>query len=137
MPQALVPDTVNVHQYMTRTSNPITVITVNKMKNAHEYFDELISLSTNMRIVVFVDDTNNDIYNAYMLVWRVTNNIDALRDIYISGLMVGVDGTNKNALDGFTREWPDDVKCTQEVVESLKKRDIWDLEDTIEKQYQL
>ena len=133
----LVPDVVNLHQFMTRTKNPITVISVNKTKSAKEYFDALVTLSTNIRIVVFVDEVKNDIDNAYMLVWRVTNNIDAQRDIYTSGLMVGVDGTNKTPLDGFTREWPDDVDCTPSVVESLKQREIWDLDEKLNLKYQL
>ena len=133
----LVPDALKLHQFMTRTSNPITVITLNKTKNAREYFDALVSLSRYLRIIVFVDDTKNDVYNSYMLLWRVSNNIDAMRDIYISDLMVGVDGTNKNSLDGFTREWPDDVECTKKVVDSLKVKSVWDLDDKLEKKYQL
>ena len=135
--QELVPDAVELHQYMRRTKNPITVISVKKTKSAKEYFDALVDLSTNIRIVVFVDEKKNDIFNPYMLVWRVSNNIDAQRDVYISGLMVGIDGTNKNALDGFTREWPDDVDCTPSVIESLKKRGLWDLEDKLFNEYQL
>jgi 4-hydroxy-3-polyprenylbenzoate decarboxylase len=51
--------------------------------------------------------------------------------------MVGVDGTNKNAFDGFHREWPDDVDCSESVVESLKNRGIWNLEEELYIQYQL
>ena len=133
----LVPDAVSLHQYMRRTKNPITVISVNKTASAKEYFDALVDLSMHIRIVVFVDDNKNDIFNPYMLVWRVTNNMDAIRDVYISGLMVGVDGTNKNLLDGFNRKWPDDVDCTPSVVESLKQKGLWDLEDKLYDEYQL
>jgi len=133
----LIPDITGLKQYMRRTKNPVTVISLNKTKTVKEYFDALVSLSPNIRIVVFVDDKKNDIENPYMLVWRVTNNIDAQRDVFISGLMVGIDGTNKTPLDGFNREWPDDVDCTLSVVESLKKRDIWDLSDDEYNKYQL
>ena len=133
----LIPDAVNLHQFMRRTKNPITVISVNKTKNAKEYFDALLTLSTNIRIVVFVDEAKNDVYNSYMLVWRVTNNMDALRDVFISGLMVGVDGTNKNKLDGFDREWPDDVDCTTHVVERLKQIGVWDLDQKTYDKFQL
>ncbi|MFA6191208.1 MAG: menaquinone biosynthesis decarboxylase [Sulfurimonas sp.] len=135
--QELIPEAVNLHQYMRRTKNPITVISLNKTKNVKECFKALIDLSTYIRIVVFVDEAKNDVYNSYMLIWRVTNNIDAARDIFISGLMLGVDGTNKTALDGFVREWPDDVDCTQSVVDSLKQRGIWDLDDATYEKYQL
>ena len=133
----LVSDATALKQYMTETANPITVITVQKSKNAKEYFEALKPLAEYMKIVVFVDEVKNDILNPYMLLWRVTNNIDAMRDIYISELMVGVDGTNKTALDGFTREWPDDVDCTSNVVKSLQERNIWNLEEKLYKKYQL
>jgi len=133
----LLPDVVDLHQFMQRTKNPVTVISVNKTKNVKEYFDALIGLSPHLRIVVFVDVSTNDVHNSYMLIWRVTNNIDAQRDIFVSGLMVGVDGTNKNRLDGFTREWPDDVDCSKYVVESLKHRGIWDFDEKSYNKFQL
>lgn len=135
--QEVIPDATGVHQYMRRTKNPVTAISVNKTKSAKDYFDALVDLSTNIRIVIFVDEKKNDILNPYMLIWRVTNNMDALRDVFISGLMVGVDGTNKTALDGFTREWPDDVDCTQNVVEKLKEKGLWDLDEKRYKEFQL
>ncbi len=133
----LIPDAMGVHQFMRQTKNPVTVISVNKTKTAKEYFDALVDLSTNIRIVVFVDVVKNDLLNPYMLIWRVTNNMDAQRDVFITGLMIGVDGTNKTLLDGFTREWPDDVDCTAKVVEELKKKGLWDLEDKLYKKFQL
>jgi len=135
--QELIPDAVNLHQFMRRTKNPITVITLKKSKNAKEYFDALISLSANIRIVVFVDEKANDVSNSYMLVWRVTNNIDAHRDIFQSDLMVGIDGTNKSTIDGFNREWPDDVDCSPEVIDGLKKKSLWDLDEKLNIRYQL
>jgi 4-hydroxy-3-polyprenylbenzoate decarboxylase len=133
----VMPDALNLHQYMRRTKNPITVISVNKTKNIKQYFDALIELSMHIRIVVFVDAKKNDIFNPYMLIWRVTNNIDAQRDIFISGLMVGVDGTNKNMLDGFERRWPDDVDCTLSVIDSLKSKGLWDLNEKLHEKFQL
>ncbi|WP_310441263.1 menaquinone biosynthesis decarboxylase [Sulfurimonas sp.] len=132
-----IPDAVNLHQFMRRTNNPITVISVNKTKNVKQYFDALSELNAHMRVVVFVDAAKNDVFNAYMLVWRVTNNMDAIRDVFISGLMVGVDGTNKNIFDGFNRRWPDDVDCTLSVVESLKSKGVWDLSENLYEKFQL
>ncbi len=133
----LVLDAVEITHYMKDTKNPITVISVDKKKPVKEYFEALKSLSEYLRVVVFVDANKNDVTNPYMVVWRVTNNIDALRDVFVSDLMVGVDGTNKSSIDGFTREWPDDVDCTQSVVDGLKERKLWDLDDKLYKKYQL
>lgn len=135
--QELIPQASSLHQYMRRTKNPITVIAVQKAKNVREYFEALIPLSQHLRIVIFVDEAKNDVFNPYMLLWRVTNNMDAQRDIFVSGLLVGIDGTNKNSFDGFTREWPGDVECTPSVIESLKQRGIWDLEENLQEKYQL
>lgn len=133
----LIPEAENLHQFMRRTSNPITVISVEKTKPVKEYFDALIALSNNLRIVVFVDVKANDVNNAYMLVWRVTNNMDAQRDVFITGLMVGIDGTNKSTIDGYTREWPDDVDCTSSVIEALREKALWDLDDKLLNKFQL
>jgi 4-hydroxy-3-polyprenylbenzoate decarboxylase len=78
--------------------------------------------------VVFVDHNQNSVDNPYMLVWRVTNNIDATRDIFIDSFL-GIDGTNKSEVDGFTREWPDDVNCNKEIIEDLRKRGIIEISD--------
>jgi len=135
--QELIPDAVELQQYMRHTKNPITVITLNKTQKVKEYFEALVTLSSYIRVVVFVDKVKNDVTNPYMLVWRVTNNMDALRDVFISGLMVGIDGTNKNNIDGFTREWPDDVDCTPSVVKSLKEKSLWNLDEKLYKKFQL
>ncbi|MDQ7068029.1 MAG: menaquinone biosynthesis decarboxylase [Sulfurimonas sp.] len=133
----LLPDTIEVHQFMIKSKNPITVVSINKTKNAKVYFDSLVALSPHIRIVVFVDANDNDIFNPYMLIWRVTNNMDAQRDVFIAGLMVGIDGTNKSSIDGFSREWPDDVVCTQSVLRQLKEKSLWDLDEKLNKKYQL
>jgi len=107
-----------IRQYMTHTKNPICVIKFNKTKPAREIFDKLKELKKHLRIVVFINTPET--HNPYMLVWRVTNNIDALRDVWIEEI-IGVDGTNKSEIDGFDREWPPDVDTTAEVVDKLKK----------------
>ena len=108
----------DVRQYFTDTKNPICVIKFNKKKSAKEIFESIKKFKENLKIVVFID--TNEIDNPYMLVWRVTNNIDALRDIWIDEI-IGIDGSNKNELDGFTRVWPPDVDTTPEVIEKLKR----------------
>ena len=123
-----------IKQYMIDTKNPICVIKYKKEKRAKEIFEKLKPLKNHLRIVIFIN--TNETFNPYMLVWRVTNNIDALRDIWIDEI-IGVDGTNKNELDNFNREWPDDVECTKEVIEKLKKLNLIDLNEEELKKYQV
>jgi 4-hydroxy-3-polyprenylbenzoate decarboxylase len=110
-----------VKQYMRDTKNPICVVKFKKEKRAREIFDKLKSLKNHLRIVVFINTPET--FNPYMLVWRVTNNIDALRDVWIEEI-IGIDGTNKSEIDGFNREWPPDVDTTAEVIEKLKSLNL-------------
>ncbi|EDM24305.1 menaquinone biosynthesis decarboxylase [Caminibacter mediatlanticus] len=107
---------LDVRQYFTDTKNPICVVKFKKTKSAKEIFQKLKVLKNNLRIVVFIN--TDEIDNLYMLVWRVTNNIDALRDIWIDDI-IGIDGSNKNSLDGFDREWPPDVDVDEKVIKKL------------------
>jgi len=122
-------DVKGLKQYFTDTKNPIVVITVEKNRSQKYLIEELKSLFSHIKILVIVDEKNNQLDNPYMLVWRVVNNIDSNRDIYMDAHTISVDATNKNSYDNFKRRWPDDVVCTKEVVDDLKKRNIIDVDD--------
>ncbi len=127
--QNISKDVTALSQYHTDTKNPVTVIKVNKNRSQKYLFDELKSLFNHIKILVILDDKNNELDNIYMLVWRVVNNIDSNRDIFIDGNTIGVDATNKNAFDNFKRRWPDDVVCTKSVIEDLRDRKVLDISD--------
>lgn len=130
-----VPEVTALTQYMRHTANPITVMAVNKQRCVAEWVDSVSALGDYLRIVAVVDDAKNDVHNPYMLLWRITNNIDAQRDIYVRGTTVIIDGTTKNTLDGFEREWPGDVECSPSVVAMLKEKNLWDLDPRSELKY--
>jgi len=127
----------NLSQYYTYTKNPICVISVNKKSSMKTIFEKLTRYRQQLKIVIFVDEKSNDINNPYMLVWRVVNNIDAKRDIFFYKDLIGVDGTNKNYLDGFTREWPKDTNCNKKVIENLRKRNLIDVDDDFLKKFHI
>lgn len=129
-------DIVALRQYMTESANPVTVIQYEKRRPARELFEALKPLAEHIAVCVFVDTRQNDVNNPYMLVWRVTNNIDAQRDVWLDG-MIGVDGTDKDPMDGFAREWPGDVLCDRAVFEDLRARGLIDLDDETVAGYQL
>jgi 4-hydroxy-3-polyprenylbenzoate decarboxylase len=136
MMQQLVPSIVGCKQYYTDTKNPICVISVNKKKSQQKTIKKLKSLSSFIKILVIVDNQNNDLSNPYMLLWRVVNNIDATRDIKLKSF-IAIDATNKNELDGFEREWPDDTHCTKEVLDTLEQKGIIDIDDEFIKRFGL
>lgn len=136
--QDITSEVKDLKQYYTHTKNPVTVIKVDKKRSQQHLFETLKPLYDHIKILVIVDAANqNDVNNTYMLLWRVVNNIDSNRDIYIDGHTIGVDGTNKNELDNFLRRWPDDVDCTPSVLQDLRNRKIIDIDEAFIKKFQL
>ncbi len=136
--QSISDEIKDLKQYFTHTKNPVTVISVDKKRNQKEVFEALKDIYKHVKILVIIDDANqNDVSNPYMLVWRVVNNIDSNRDIFISNNTLCLDGTNKNSFDNFQRRWPDDVTCTPEVLQDLRNRKVLDISDEFIKKYQL
>ncbi|HHH20198.1 MAG TPA: hypothetical protein ENK86_06790, partial [Campylobacterales bacterium] len=48
-----------------------------------------------------------------------------------------LDGTNKGEVDGFKREWPGDTFCTQEVLDSLQKRGLINIDQKFVRKFGL
>ena len=119
---------VALKQYMTHTKNPVCVIAVHKQRSQLKLIKALRVLKAHIKVLIIVDAENNDINDPYMLIWRVVNNIDAQRDVKRKGF-IAVDATNKNALDGFEREWPGDTFCTKEVLDTLQAKGIIDIDE--------
>jgi len=65
----------------------------------------------------------------------VVNNIDARRDVFLQKEFIGIDATNKGAVENFPRRWPDDTDCDTEVIESLRKRNIINVDDDFLKRF--
>ena len=135
--QAITDEIKEVKQYFSDTKNPLCVISVEKKRSQKELFAMLEPLLEHIKILIIVEQKNNYLDNPYMLVWRVVNNIDSNRDFYFKGQSLCIDATNKNAFDGFTRRWPDDVSCTQSVLASLKKRKIIEIDEAFERKFLL
>ncbi len=130
-------DVVELKQYKTDTKTPIAVLGVHKTENLKTLFEKLDTIKEHTKLVVFVDSEKNDISNVYMLIWRVVNNIDAKRDIFLKDEFIGIDATDKNELDGFSREWPDDVECDKEIIKNLIDRGLLDIDEKFMKRFYL
>jgi len=126
--QEIEPNIKALKTYFSNSANPITVIAVDKDKSQLEVIKALESLKKHIAILVIVDSFNNDLDNPYMLIWRVVNNIDANRDVVLEPF-IAIDGTNKNEVDGFEREWPKDANCTKEVLDRLQKKGLIDIDE--------
>ncbi len=89
------------------------------------------------KIIVVVDKDVN-VQDTNEVLWKVGNNVDPKRDIVIvegpldvldhsaplltAGSKMGIDATKKWPEEGFTREWPEEIKMTPEIMELVDGR---------------
>ncbi len=135
--QEIEPTIVDIRQYKTYTKTPIVVIAIDKKEKIKNIYERLNTIKAHTKLLVFVDYEKNDLDNSYMLIWRIVNNIDASRDIYLQKEFIGIDATNKGEIEDFPRRWPDDTDCDMEVLAGLRKRGILDIDDEFIKRFYL
>ncbi|ECQ1208486.1 menaquinone biosynthesis decarboxylase [Campylobacter coli] len=114
---------LNLKQFYKESKSPIVCILLDKKEKIEQSFDKLLEFKKHFRILVFLD-AENKLENSYMLVWRVVNNIDAKRDIFIKEERLGVDASAKDEAEGYLRAWPKQTDCTKSVIEDLILRNI-------------
>jgi len=134
--QAIDNGIIGLKQYFAQTKNPICVITVDKTKPIFSDIQKIESLKEHIKLLIIIDRENNDIDNAYMLVWRVVNNIDAQRDILLEPFII-IDATNKGEMDGYEREWPGDTLCDEEVLRGLEAKGLIEIDEAFIKKFGL
>ncbi|KJU87206.1 menaquinone biosynthesis decarboxylase, family [Candidatus Magnetobacterium bavaricum] len=88
--------------------------------------------------MIVVVDKWVDVQNPREVIWRIGNNVDAKRDLVILegpldvlehasqlpayGGKLGIDATKKLPSEGFTRQWPDDIVMSDDIVRLVQKR---------------
>ena len=89
-----------------------------------------LGLMTLAKTIIAVDHTVN-VHDLSEVAWRVTNNLDAQRDIFFAsgpvddldhastsprfGSKVGIDATTKGPGEGYHRGWPPDIVMSDEI----------------------
>lgn len=128
----------DLKQYFSDTKNPVVLINFDKFGkiSVRECFERLLKFRANFKILIFLDPKNN-INNAYMSIWRIVNNIDANRDIFINENQICIDATEKNSTDGYTREWPDETLCDKDVIKNLIDKKIIENDIKLFKDYEI
>jgi len=127
---------LNLKQYFTNTKNPIVVMNYDKKTSVKPAFEKLLKFRENFKILIFVNPEIS-VQNAYMLIWWITNSIDAERDIFIDGEQICIDATQKFEWEGYQREWPRAVSCNAEVIKSLIERGLIEKDDELFLKYEI
>jgi 4-hydroxy-3-polyprenylbenzoate decarboxylase len=88
--------------------------------------------------IIIVVDKDVDVQNVEEVFFRVGSNVDPKRDVTIvegpvdvldhaaplmgAGSKMGIDATAKWREEGYQREWPDEIKMSQQIIELVDKR---------------
>ncbi len=130
----VVPEIVDMHLPVEGIFHNLVIVSIRKRYPGHarKVMHALWGLGQLMfsKIVVVVDEDCN-VHDPHEVVWRVGTAIDPKRDVLISegpadhldfavGLLayggkMGIDATRKGPGEGFTREWPPEIRMTPEV----------------------
>lgn len=74
--------------------------------------------------IFIVFDHDIDLSDNSLILWKLFNNVDPVRDIRIEGNRVVIDACKKGIVDQHTREWPEDIVMTSEVVDRIREKGI-------------
>lgn len=113
----------------------LVIVSVEKNRKGHiaELNKQLFEMEEfkHVKVLIFLEHTI-DISDLADAVWRFSNNVDPRRDAFTVNANsddeishVGFDGTRKTLdFDGFTRDWPNILANTQEVIDAIDAK--WD-----------
>lgn len=64
-------------------------------------------------IIMVLFDREIRLSDSSLVLWKMFNNVDPARDIYCKNNRMVIDACRKGAMDGHTREWPDDIEMEE------------------------
>lgn len=123
-----LPEIVDMNLPVEACFHNLAIVSIRKRWPGHAYkvMNALWGLGQMMfcKCIIVVDEGVN-VHDPVEVLWRVSNNIDAQRDILFTrgpvdhldhasthqffGSKMGIDATTKWASEGYTREWPPDI----------------------------
>ena len=75
------------------------------------YFAERLLTAVELQSfsIILLYDPQVDLEDFSLLLWKMFNNVDPGRDLFVRGQRVVVDACKKTSADGHPREWPDEL----------------------------
>ncbi len=132
--QLQLPEVVDMHLPIAGVQHNLMILSINKsfpghaQKVMHAVWGMGQAMYTKAVVVV---DADVNVHNYSEVIWKVLNNVDPGRDITIVkgpvetldhasplakfGTKMGIDATRKWPSEGFTREWPEEIRMSPEI----------------------
>jgi 4-hydroxy-3-polyprenylbenzoate decarboxylase len=137
----IVPEVVDMNLPVEGIFHNVALFSIDKRYPGHAR--KVMSAVWGMGLLMFskfvvVFDADVNIQDPSEVVWRIGNNVDPRRDTMIVdgpvdalehaspiphyGSKMGIDATRKWASEGFAREWPEDIRMDEDIVELVTRR---------------
>ena len=103
--------------------NPLVLIGLRKGNKSSRYLiSKLEGANELMRqgVLLLFDDI--DLSNDSLVLWKAFNNVAPLRDVSLDKDGLIIDATKKGTVDGFVREWPDEIEMSRDIKEKVRIR---------------
>lgn len=113
-------DDNSIHERHVTNSYQILTVSKEKSYQGRDAMREYMIQHTDKFTVIV--DNEVDPNDLSTVMWKVFNNIDGKRDIIFLDGKVGIDATKKWAEEGLTREWPNDIVMSDDIIEKVTKR---------------
>ena len=140
--QQMIPEIVDINMPFEGVFHNCVIVSIKKRypMQARKVMHALWGMGQMMNVkMIIVVDAHVDVQNLSEVAWRVFNNIDADHDLEIVhgpldvldhsspmakwGAKIGIDATRTWAEEGHSREWPEEIKMSAEVVARVDS--IW------------
>ncbi|MGA7104375.1 MAG: menaquinone biosynthesis decarboxylase [Candidatus Deferrimicrobiaceae bacterium] len=137
----IVPEVVDMNLPIEGIFHNVALFSIDKRYPGHAR--KVMSAVWGMGLLMFskfvvVFDADVNIQDPSEVIWRIGNNVDPRRDTMIVdgpvdalehaspiphyGSKMGIDATRKWASEGFAREWPEDIRMHEDIVELVTRR---------------
>ncbi|MBR1553012.1 MAG: UbiD family decarboxylase, partial [Schwartzia sp.] len=139
--QQMIPEIVDINLPLTGVFHNCAMVSINKSypQQAKKVMQAIWGMGQMMFTkMIIVVDAHVNVQDEKEVWWRVFNNIDARQDLVLVdgpldvldhsspmakwGTKIGIDATKTWPEEGHKREWPDEIRMTDEIKERVTAR---------------
>jgi 4-hydroxy-3-polyprenylbenzoate decarboxylase len=121
--QEIAPGVTSLRVLFPNTPRPLMILAVKKEGERNsKYYLDLLQKDPLFRGILVIYDSDIDLANDSLLLWKAFNNVDPGRDIRIVRWGAMLDATRKGPQDGHHREWPDDIVMSENIVQLVNEK---------------
>ena len=72
--------------------------------------------------VLIILEGHENINDSSTVMWKVLNNIDPKRDIYLFENRIGIDVTCKTGDKNYAQIWPDEITMSKKIIKAVDQK---------------